>query len=155
VLPEDQARLIVQAAEEIIPGKLDEHCPLCVWQTGSGTQTNMNVNEVIANRAAELVGGTPGRKHPIHSNDDVYLSQSSNDAFPTALHIAAVEPPESALVPAGRRLRDDTRIFSSLILLVPSGTIGRDRLKFRSCREVHSSVSTDCDRFDPTVLTHL
>ena len=106
VLPEDKARLIVQAADEIIAGKLDEHFPLRVWQTGSGTQTNMNVNEVIANRAAELAGGTPGRKHPIHPNDDVNLSQSSNDAFPTAMHVAAVEQLERALIPTVCRLRD-------------------------------------------------
>ena len=105
-LPEDKARLIVQAAEEIIGGTLDEHFPLRVWQTGSGTQTNMNVNEVIANRAAELAGGTPGRKHPIHPNDHVNMSQSSNDTFPTAMHVAAVGQLERALLPAVRRLRD-------------------------------------------------
>ena len=106
VLPEDKARLIVRAAEEIVAGALDEHFPLSVWQTGSGTQTNMNVNEVIANRAAELAGGTPGRKHPIHPNDHVNMSQSSNDTFPTAMHVAAVEQVERALLPAVRRLRD-------------------------------------------------
>ncbi len=90
-LPEDKTRLIVQAAEEIIAGTLDKHFPLRVWQTGSGTQTNMNVNEVIANRAAELAGGTLGRKEPIHPNDHVNMSQSSNDTFPTAMHVAAVE----------------------------------------------------------------
>jgi fumarate hydratase class II len=105
-LPEDKARLIVQAAEEIIAGTLDDHFPLRVWQTGSGTQTNMNVNEVIANRAAELAGGTPGRKEPIHPNDHVNMSQSSNDTFPTAMHVAAVEQLERALLPAVRRLRD-------------------------------------------------
>ncbi len=106
VLHEDEARLIVQAADEIIAGQLDEHFPLRVWQTGSGTQTNMNVNEVIANRAAELAGGTLGRKHPIHPNDHVNVSQSSNDAFPAAMHVAAVEQLERALVPAVGRLRD-------------------------------------------------
>jgi len=106
LLPEAKARLIVQAADEIIAGKLDEHFPLRVWQTGSGTQTNMNVNEVIANRAAELAGGPPGRKHPLHPNDDVNLSQSSNDTFPTAMHIAAADGLERALVPAVRRLRE-------------------------------------------------
>jgi len=105
-LPEDKTRLIVQAAEEIIAGTLDEHFPLRVWQTGSGTQTNMNVNEVIANRAAELAGGTLGRKEPIHPNDHVNMSQSSNDTFPTAMHVAAVEQLERALLPAVRRLRD-------------------------------------------------
>jgi fumarate hydratase class II len=106
LLPEDRARLIVRAADEIIAGKLDDHFPLRVWQTGSGTQTNMNVNEVIANRGAELAGGTPGRTHPLHPNDDVNRSQSSNDAFPTAMHIAAVEALERALVPAIHRLRE-------------------------------------------------
>jgi fumarate hydratase class II len=106
LLPEDKARLIVQAADEIIAGKLDDHFPLSVWQTGSGTQTNMNVNEVIANRAAELAGAVPGRKHPLHPNDDVNLSQSSNDAFPTAMHVAAAESLERRLLPAVSRLRE-------------------------------------------------
>jgi fumarate hydratase class II len=106
LLPEDSARLIARAADEIIAGALDDHFPLSVWQTGSGTQTNMNVNEVIANRAAELAGHPPGGKHPIHPNDDVNLSQSSNDTFPTAMHIAAVEAVERALVPVVVRLRD-------------------------------------------------
>jgi fumarate hydratase class II len=106
VLPEDKTRLIVQAADEIIAGTLDEHFPLRVWQTGSGTQTNMNVNEVIANRAAELAGAAPGGRRPIHPNDDVNLSQSSNDTFPAAMHVAAVERLQRALIPAVRRLRD-------------------------------------------------
>jgi len=106
VLPENTARLIVQAADEIIDGKLDDHFPLRVWQTGSGTQTNMNVNEVIANRAAELAGGTSGAKHSIHPNDDVNRSQSSNDTFPAAMHVAAAEQLDRALIPAVRRLRD-------------------------------------------------
>src|SRR5690606_20843034 len=84
-------QLIVAAADEVIDGKLDEHFPLCVWQTGSGTQTNMNANEVIANRAIELAGGTLGSKRPVHPNDHVNRGQSSNDAFPTAMHIAAGE----------------------------------------------------------------
>jgi fumarate hydratase, class II len=106
LLPDDKADLIVQAADEIIVGKLHEHFPLRVWQTGSGTQTNMNVNEVIANRGAELGGLPLGRKQPLHPNDDVNMSQSSNDTFPTAMHIAAVEAVERALVPSVRRLRD-------------------------------------------------
>src|SRR5918912_234512 len=88
-LPADKAQLIVQAADEVIEGKLDEHFPLRIWQTGSGTQTNMNANEVISNRAIELAGGELGSKKPIHPNDDVNMSQSSNDTFPTAMHIAA------------------------------------------------------------------
>ena len=87
----DKLKLIVQACDEVIDGKLDAHFPLRVWQTGSGTQTNMNTNEVISNRAIELAGGTMGSKKPIHPNDDVNMSQSSNDTFPTAMNIAAVE----------------------------------------------------------------
>src|SRR6266700_7968623 len=90
-LPAEKAKLIVQAADEVIAGKLNEHFPLRVWQTGSGTQTNMNVNEVISNRAIEIAGGVMGSKKPIHPNDDVNMSQSSNDTFPTAMHIAAAE----------------------------------------------------------------
>ena len=86
-----RARAIVKAAQEVIDGKLDDHFPLVVWQTGSGTQTNMNVNEVIANRANEMLGGKLGAKSPVHPNDHVNMSQSSNDCFPTAMHIAAAE----------------------------------------------------------------
>src|SRR6266496_4913074 len=88
-LPKDKADLIVRAAEEVIEGELDDHFPLYVWQTGSGTQSNMNANEVISNRAIELAGGERGSKAPIHPNDHVNMSQSSNDTFPTAMHIAA------------------------------------------------------------------
>ena len=90
-LPADKAKLIIQACDEVIEGKLDEHFPLRVWQTGSGTQTNMNANEVISNRAIEIAGGVLGSKKPIHPNDDVNMSQSSNDTFPTAMYIAAAE----------------------------------------------------------------
>ena len=90
-LPEDKMKLIVQAADEVIEGTLDAHFPLRVWQTGSGTQTNMNANEVISNRAIEIAGGEMGSKKPIHPNDDVNKSQSSNDTFPTAMYIAAAE----------------------------------------------------------------
>src|SRR5688572_29983339 len=90
-LPGDKADLIIKAADEVIEGKLDEHFPLVVWQTGSGTQTNMNANEVISNRAIELAGGEIGSKKPVHPNDDVNKAQSSNDTFPTAMHIAAAE----------------------------------------------------------------
>src|SRR5713226_1570596 len=105
-LPEDKARLIVQAAEEVIAGTLDDEFPLRIWQTGSGTQTNMNANEVISNRAIELGGGVLGRKKPVHPNDDVNMSQSSNDTFPTAMHIAAAEEVSRDLIPAVRKLRD-------------------------------------------------
>jgi len=105
-LPADKARLITQAADEVIAGKLDEHFPLHVWQTGSGTQTNMNANEVISNRAIEISGGAMGSKKPVHPNDDVNMSQSSNDTFPTAMHIAAASRVAEALIPAVERLRD-------------------------------------------------
>ncbi|MBE9020116.1 class II fumarate hydratase [Chroococcidiopsidales cyanobacterium LEGE 13417] len=105
-LPADKASLIVQAAEEVISGKLDDHFPLRIWQTGSGTQTNMNANEVIANRAIELAGGVLGSKQPIHPNDHVNMSQSSNDTFPTAMHIAAAEEIYHRLLPMVKKLRD-------------------------------------------------
>jgi fumarate hydratase class II len=105
-LSPEKTRLIVQAADEVISGKLDEHFPLRVWQTGSGTQTNMNANEVISNRAIEIAGGVMGSKKPIHPNDDVNMSQSSNDTFPTAMHIAAATRVAGALIPALIRLRD-------------------------------------------------
>src|SRR6201988_4101119 len=105
-LPAEKAKLIAQAADEVISGKLNEHFPLRIWQTGSGTQTNMNVNEVISNRAIEIAGGVMGSKKPIHPNDDVNMSQSSNDTFPTAMHIAAATRVAEALIPAVTRLRD-------------------------------------------------
>ena len=100
VLSDDKTKLINQAADEVINGQLNAHFPLSIWQTGSGTQTNMNTNEVIANRAIELAGGTIGSKTPIHPNDDCNKSQSSNDTFPTAMHIAAVMQIESLLLPS-------------------------------------------------------
>ncbi len=106
LLPADKAALIVKAADEVICGKLRDHFPLVIWQTGSGTQTNMNVNEVISNRAIEMAGGQVGSKKPIHPNDDVNKSQSSNDTFPTAMHIAAVESIHNQLIPAITKLRD-------------------------------------------------
>ncbi|MEM6836026.1 MAG: class II fumarate hydratase [Cyanobacteria bacterium P01_C01_bin.120] len=105
-LDETKADLIVQAAAEVIAGKLDNHFPLRVWQTGSGTQTNMNANEVIANRAIELAGGKLGSKTPIHPNDHVNCGQSSNDTFPTGMHIAAVEQIVGQLQPSVSHLRD-------------------------------------------------
>jgi fumarate hydratase class II len=107
-LPGEKARLITQAADEVIEGRLDEHFPLRVWQTGSGTQTNMNANEVISNRAIEIAGGRMGSKSPVHPNDDVNMSQSSNDTFPTAMHIAAAEE-MNKLIPAVEGLRDAIR----------------------------------------------
>ena len=105
-LPKDTVDLIVSAAQEVIDGKLDAHFPLYVWQTGSGTQTNMNANEVISNRAIEMAGGVMGSKKPVHPNDHVNRGQSSNDTFPTAMHIAAAEQVVRHLVPHVRTLRD-------------------------------------------------
>jgi len=127
LLPEERTRAIVRAADEVIEGKLDDHFPLVVWQTGSGTQTNMNANEVIANRAIELLGGQLGSKKPVHPNDDVNKSQSSNDTFPTAMHIAVVEQLRGRLLPAVRRLRDTldekARAFADIV------KIGRTHLQ--------------------------
>jgi fumarate hydratase class II len=108
-LPADKAALIEQAAQEVVDGRLDAEFPLVVFQTGSGTQTNMNANEVIAGRANELAGNARGGKRPIHPNDDVNRSQSSNDAFPTVMHIAAVEQIEGGVVPSVEALRDTLR----------------------------------------------
>src|SRR5262245_16779202 len=104
-LPPDKCRLIVQACDDVIQGKLDEHFPLRVWQTGSGTQTNMNANEVISNRSIERAGGVMGSKKPIHPNDDVNMSQSSNDTFPTAMYIAGAEQ-LNKLIPRIQELQD-------------------------------------------------
>jgi fumarate hydratase class II len=118
-LSPEKTRLIVQAADEVIAGRLDEHFPLHIWQTGSGTQTNMNANEVISNRAIEIAGGVLGSKKPIHPNDDVNMSQSSNDTFPTAMHIAAASRVVEALIPAVERLRDaldeKARAFAAVV----------------------------------------
>ncbi len=110
LLPHWKAELIARVAEEIIAGKLDSEFPLYVWQTGSGTQTNMNVNEVVSNRANQLAGGALGSKHPVHPNDDVNLSQSSNDTFPTAMHIATVLEFNDRLTPAISALADTIKL---------------------------------------------
>src|ERR1700682_1604371 len=126
-LPPDKCKLIVQAADEIISGKLRDHFPLRVWQTGSGTQTNMNVNEVIANRAIEIAGGTMGSKKPIHPNDDVNMSQSSNDTFPAAMHISAATEVARTLIPAvdklARALDAKAKQFANIV------KIGRTHLQ--------------------------
>ncbi|MEM1168129.1 MAG: class II fumarate hydratase [Cyanobacteria bacterium P01_H01_bin.35] len=126
-LPEDKTKLIVQAAEEIIAGKLDGNFPLRVWMTGSGTQCNMNVNEVIANRAIEIAGGEMGSKNPIHPNDHVNMSQSSNDTFPTAMHIASAVALHEKLLPKVRKMRDalqeKSKEFSEIV------KIGRTHLQ--------------------------
>jgi fumarate hydratase class II len=122
-----RTRAIVKAAREVVDGKLDEHFPLVVWQTGSGTQTNMNVNEVIANRANEMLGGKLGAKAPVHPNDHVNLSQSSNDSFPTAMHIAAAQDIVHDLLPAlahlEAALERKTKAFGSIV------KIGRTHLQ--------------------------
>ncbi|HXP72691.1 MAG TPA: class II fumarate hydratase [Stellaceae bacterium] len=126
-LPERPGRAIVTAADEVIAGRLDEHFPLVVWQTGSGTQTNMNANEVIANRAIELLGGALGSKTPVHPNDHVNMSQSSNDSFPTAMHIATATEIHQRLLPALRHLQqalaERSRAFSDIV------KIGRTHLQ--------------------------
>jgi len=105
-LPAEKAKLIVQAADEVISGKLNDQFPLRIWQTGSGTQTNMNVNEVISNRAIEIAGGVLGSKNPVHPNDHVNMSQSSNDTFPTAMHIAAADRVKNVLIPAVKQVQE-------------------------------------------------
>jgi fumarate hydratase class II len=119
LIDQRRARAIIRAAREVIDGKLDDHFPLVVWQTGSGTQTNMNLNEVIANRANELLGGKLGAKQPVHPNDHVNMSQSSNDAFPTAMHIAAAMQITADLVPAlselHRALRKKQTAFADIV----------------------------------------
>jgi fumarate hydratase class II len=126
-LPPEKAKLIALAADEVIEGKLDEHFPLRIWQTGSGTQSNMNANEVISNRAIEIAGGEMGSKKPVHPNDDVNMSQSSNDTFPTAMSIAAAEVVVHNLLPAVRELRDSldakAQAFASIV------KIGRTHLQ--------------------------
>ena len=119
LLDQRRARAIVRAAREVIDGNLDDHFPLVVWQTGSGTQTNMNLNEVIANRANELLGGKLGAKQPVHPNDHVNMSQSSNDSFPTAMHIAAAMRIIADLIPAlselHRALRKKEKAFARIV----------------------------------------
>ena len=118
-LAKEKTQLIIAAADEVIAGKLNDHFPLRVWQTGSGTQTNMNANEVIANRAIELAGGQKGSKKPIHPNDDVNMSQSSNDTFPTAMHIAAAIALNEKLIPALEELQtvldNKSREFANVV----------------------------------------
>src|SRR6202140_4475651 len=119
LLDQRRTRAIVRAAREVIDGKLDEHFPLVVWQTGSGTQTNMNLNEVIANRANQLLGGELGAKRPVHPNDHVNMSQSSNDSFPTAMHIAAALAIIADLIPALSELhgalRNKEKAFAKIV----------------------------------------
>src|ERR1035437_4941397 len=127
VLDKKKGSAIVKAADEALAGKHDQEFPLLVWQTGSGTQTNMNVNEVLANRASEILGGPRGNARTVHPNDDVNRSQSSNDAFPTAMHIATVEALVHQVIPSLRALRDTldakARAFADIV------KIGRTHLQ--------------------------
>jgi len=127
LLDETTRDLIVAAADEVIAGKLADHFPLVVWQTGSGTQSNMNVNEVISNRAIQMAGGVMGSKQPVHPNDHVNMSQSSNDTYPTAMHIAAVEALENYLFPRVQLLRDTLHAKSETFMDVVK--IGRTHLQ--------------------------
>ncbi len=126
-LPKDLVDLIVAAADEVIAGKLDDHFPLFVWQTGSGTQTNMNANEVISNRAIEMAGGVVGSKKPIHPNDHVNRGQSSNDTFPTAMHIAAAEQVVHHLLPAIDTLR--ATLHAKAVAFADIVKVGRTHLQ--------------------------
>jgi fumarate hydratase class II len=144
-LAADKCKLIVQACDEVIEGKLDAHFPLRVWQTGSGTQTNMNANEVISNRAIEIAGGMIGTKIPIHPNDDVNMSQSSNDTFPTAMHIAAaermnaliprVEEVESAIEAKAREFKDVVKIGRTHLQDATPLTVGQEMSGWASLLE--------------------
>ncbi len=151
VLPADKVAPIVRAADEVIEGKLDEHFPLHVWQTGSGTQSNMNANEVISNRAIELVGGVMGSKKPIHPNDDVNRGQSSNDTFPTAMHIAAAELTVHHLLPHVRALRDTldakAKAFADIV------KIGRTHLQDATPVTLGQEVSGWVDQLDHAMAT--
>src|SRR3954463_2508628 len=127
LLEDRKAHAIAQAADEVLAGKLDEEFPLVVWQTGSGTQSNMNVNEVLANRASEGLGGERGQKRLVHPNDEVNLGQSSNDVFPTAMHIAAAGMLNESLIPAVLALRDSLAAKSAAFSGVVK--IGRTHLQ--------------------------
>ncbi len=154
-LPADKAKLIVQACDEVIEGKLNAHFPLRVWQTGSGTQTNMNANEVISNRAIEIAGGVMGSKKPIHPNDDVNMSQSSNDTFPTAMHIAAAEQMnrliprvrevESAIDAKAKEFKDVVKIGRTHLQDATPLTVGQEMSGWASLLE------RDVDRMEATL----
>ena len=149
--PRDKADAIAAVCDEILRGELDDHFPLVVWQTGSGTQSNMNVNEVVANRAAALAGAELGSKAVVHPNDDVNRSQSSNDTFPTAMHIAAVEAIEGHTLPELRRLQVDKRCPSPMPSSIrPSSVVVRP-LSSVVCRPSSLShrLSTPLDTHQP------
>ncbi len=151
VLASEKVQAIVRAADDVIAGKLDEHFPLRVWQTGSGTQSNMNANEVISNRAIELAGGVLGSKKPIHPNDDVNRGQSSNDTFPTAMHIAAAEQVIHHLLPHLTRLRDTLALkagdFADII------KIGRTHLQDATPLTLGQEFSGYVQQLDDCVAT--
>ncbi len=153
------ANLIVAAADEIVDGTLDEHFPLFVWQTGSGTQTNMNVNEVISNRAIELTGGEIGSKVPIHPNDHVNMSQSSNDTFPTAMHVATAQQLLERVLPSVRALRDalDTKATAWADIVKIGRTHLQDAVPLTLGQEFSGYVAQlddDIERIEQT-LPHL
>jgi fumarate hydratase, class II len=155
-LSSEKATLIIRAADEVIEGKLNDHFPLSVWQTGSGTQTNMNANEVISNRAIEIAGGERGSKTPIHPNDDVNMSQSSNDAFPTAVHIAAVEQLHNHLIPTLKQLQSSIEAKAGDFFSVVK--IGRTHLQDATPLTVGqemsgwaSLVERDISRLNPAI----
>src|SRR5579862_9628956 len=150
-LPREKVDLIVRAAQEVIDGKLDGEFPLVVFQTGSGTQTNMNANEVIANRAIQLAGGAIGSKKPIHPNDDVNHSQSSNDTFPTTMHIATVEQLEDVLLPAIRTLRDTLAVKSEKFVGVVM--VGRTHLQDATPLTLGQAISGWVAQFDQAIAT--
>ncbi len=149
VLPADTVALVVQAADEVVAGTLDAHFPLHVWQTGSGTQSNMNANEVIGNRAIELAGGVLGSKSPVHPNDDVNRGQSSNDTFPTAMHIAAAEQAVHHVTPAVRALRDvldgKAKAFADIV------KIGRTHLQDATPVTLGQEISGWVDQLDHAI----
>lgn len=146
LLPKDSAKLVIAASDEVIAGELDDHFPLVIFQTGSGTQTNMNSNEVISNRAIEMVGGVRGSKEPIHPNDDVNKSQSSNDTFPTAMHIAAVEVLTGSTIPALAKLRDALQAKSEAFADVVK--IGRTHLQDATPLTVGQEISGWASQLD-------
>jgi fumarate hydratase class II len=158
-LPEDKARAIEKAAEEVLAGTHDGEFPLVVWQTGSGTQTNMNMNEVLANRASELLGGERGEKRLVHPNDEVNRGQSSNDVFPTAMNVAAVQALHGRLVPAIKRLRDTLAAKSAAFAGIVK--IGRTHLQDATPLTLGQEISGWVSQLDHGIahaqasLTHL
>jgi fumarate hydratase, class II len=150
-LPKEKVDLIVRAAQDVIDGKLDDEFPLVVFQTGSGTQSNMNANEVIANRAIQIAGGVVGSKKPIHPNDDVNHSQSSNDVFPTVMHVATMGQIRSALLPAVAQLRDTldakAKAFSDIVM------VGRTHMQDATPLTLGQAISGWAAQLDHAIVT--